>query len=61
MRATIEHHGADDDLPDVRVRVVRGHEDLSIKVRPFHSLSLSLLLSLSSFVYYVTVTYMPIC
>lgn len=32
MRATIEHHGVDEDLPDIRVYVVRGSEDLSIKV-----------------------------
>lgn len=32
MRATIEHHGVDDDLPNIRVRVVRGPEDLSIKI-----------------------------
>ncbi|KAI3409915.1 Mitochondrial branched-chain alpha-ketoacid dehydrogenase kinase [Globodera pallida] len=32
MRATVENIGADDDLPDLRVRVVRGYEDLSIKI-----------------------------
>ncbi|CAI4233427.1 unnamed protein product [Auanema sp. JU1783] len=32
MRATVEHHGVDDDLPDIQVYVVRGNEDLSIKV-----------------------------
>ncbi|CAJ0941405.1 unnamed protein product, partial [Mesorhabditis belari] len=32
MRATIEHHGVDDDLPNIRIRVVRGPEDLSIKI-----------------------------
>lgn len=32
MRATVEHVGVDDDLPPVKVKVVRGHEDLSIKV-----------------------------
>lgn len=35
MRATIEHHNAEDDLPPVKVKVVRGHEDLSIKVNYF--------------------------
>ncbi|CAJ0574169.1 unnamed protein product, partial [Mesorhabditis spiculigera] len=32
MRATIDHHGIDDDLPQVKARVVRGKEDLSIKI-----------------------------
>lgn len=31
MRATIEHIGVDEDLPEICVKVVRGHEDLSIK------------------------------
>ncbi|KAI1721392.1 mitochondrial branched-chain alpha-ketoacid dehydrogenase kinase domain-containing protein [Ditylenchus destructor] len=32
MRATIEHIGIDEDLPEITVHVVRGYEDLSIKV-----------------------------
>lgn len=32
MRATVEFHGVDDDLPDIKVFVVKGQEDLSIKV-----------------------------
>lgn len=32
MRATVEFHGVDEDLPPIEVLVVRGHEDLSIKV-----------------------------
>ncbi|KAK6024590.1 ATPase/histidine kinase/DNA gyrase B/HSP90 domain protein [Ostertagia ostertagi] len=32
MRATVEHHGVDDDLPDIKVFVVRGQADLSIKI-----------------------------
>ncbi|VDM54677.1 unnamed protein product [Angiostrongylus costaricensis] len=32
MRATVEHHGVDDDLPEIKVFVVRGHADLSIKI-----------------------------
>lgn len=32
MRATVEYHGVDDDLPDIKVYVVKGQEDLSIKV-----------------------------
>ncbi|KAJ1373776.1 putative [pyruvate dehydrogenase (acetyl-transferring)] kinase, mitochondrial [Parelaphostrongylus tenuis] len=32
MRATVEHHGVDDDLPHIKVAVVRGHADLSIKI-----------------------------
>ncbi|CAJ0578958.1 unnamed protein product, partial [Mesorhabditis spiculigera] len=32
MRATIEFHGVDDDLPMVKARVVLGAEDLSIKI-----------------------------
>ena len=32
MRATVEFIGVDEDLPPLIVRVVRGHEDLSIKV-----------------------------
>lgn len=32
MRATVEHNGVDDDLPDIKVFVVRGHADLSIKI-----------------------------
>ncbi|KAE9418443.1 hypothetical protein Angca_006077 [Angiostrongylus cantonensis] len=32
MRATVEHNGVDDDLPDIKVFVVRGHTDLSIKI-----------------------------
>lgn len=32
MRATVEHIGTDEDLPALRVRLVRGCEDLSIKV-----------------------------
>uniref|UniRef100_A0AC34Q6M1 Protein-serine/threonine kinase n=1 Tax=Panagrolaimus sp. JU765 TaxID=591449 RepID=A0AC34Q6M1_9BILA len=33
MRATVEFHGVDEDLPPIEVLVVRGHEDLSIKIR----------------------------
>ncbi|CCD61725.1 putative [pyruvate dehydrogenase (acetyl-transferring)] kinase, mitochondrial [Caenorhabditis elegans] len=32
MRATVEYHGVDDDLPDIKVYVVKGQEDLSIKI-----------------------------
>lgn len=32
MRATVEHIGVDEDLPPIKVMVVRGHEDLSIRV-----------------------------
>jgi hypothetical protein len=32
MRATVEYHGVDQELPNIRVFVVRGKEDLSIKV-----------------------------
>uniref|UniRef100_A0A914LXL4 Protein-serine/threonine kinase n=2 Tax=Meloidogyne TaxID=189290 RepID=A0A914LXL4_MELIC len=32
MRATVEHIGMDEDLPPIKVRVVRGNEDLSIKL-----------------------------
>ncbi|KAF7629201.1 Ubiquitin carboxyl-terminal hydrolase [Meloidogyne graminicola] len=32
MRATVEHVGMDEDLPPVKVRIVRGNEDLSIKL-----------------------------
>nr|CAD2137826.1 unnamed protein product [Meloidogyne enterolobii] len=32
MRATVEHVGMDEDLPPIKVRVVRGNEDLSIKL-----------------------------
>ncbi|KAL3090132.1 hypothetical protein niasHS_006584 [Heterodera schachtii] len=32
MRATVENIGTDEDLPDLHVRVVRGYEDLSIKI-----------------------------
>ncbi|EYB90645.1 hypothetical protein Y032_0217g2406 [Ancylostoma ceylanicum] len=32
MRATVEHHGVDDDLPDIKIFVVRGQADLSIKI-----------------------------
>jgi len=32
MRATVEHIGVDEDLPPINVRVVRGYEDLSIKI-----------------------------
>uniref|UniRef100_A0A914VT99 Protein-serine/threonine kinase n=1 Tax=Plectus sambesii TaxID=2011161 RepID=A0A914VT99_9BILA len=32
MRATVEHYGVDQDLPNVRVTVVKGREDLSIKI-----------------------------
>uniref|UniRef100_A0A0M3IBQ8 Protein-serine/threonine kinase n=2 Tax=Ascaris TaxID=6251 RepID=A0A0M3IBQ8_ASCLU len=32
MRATVENHGADEDLPPIKVMVVRGAEDLSIKI-----------------------------
>jgi len=32
MRATVEHYEVDDELPHVKVTVVRGHEDLSIKI-----------------------------
>lgn len=32
MRATVEHIGTDEDLPPLSVRLVRGCEDLSIKV-----------------------------
>ncbi|KAE9556098.1 hypothetical protein FO519_000732 [Halicephalobus sp. NKZ332] len=33
MRATVEFHGVDEDLPPIEVLVVKGHEDLSIKIR----------------------------
>uniref|UniRef100_A0A915CRS3 Protein-serine/threonine kinase n=1 Tax=Ditylenchus dipsaci TaxID=166011 RepID=A0A915CRS3_9BILA len=32
MRATVEHIGIDEDLPPIKVKVVRGYEDLSIKI-----------------------------
>lgn len=32
MRATVEHHGVDEDLPPINVMVVRGSEDLSVKI-----------------------------
>lgn len=32
MRATLEFHGVDDDPPDIKVTVVKGSEDLSIKI-----------------------------
>lgn len=32
MRATVEHHGVDEDLPNINVMVVQGNEDISIKV-----------------------------
>ena len=32
MRATIEYHGVDEDLPPIDVLVVKGNEDLSIKI-----------------------------
>uniref|UniRef100_A0A8R1DKD5 Protein-serine/threonine kinase n=3 Tax=Caenorhabditis japonica TaxID=281687 RepID=A0A8R1DKD5_CAEJA len=32
MRATVEFHGVDDDLPDIKVFVVKGKEDISIKI-----------------------------
>eukprot|EP00080_Pristionchus_pacificus_P017851 PDM77871.1 pdhk-2 [Pristionchus pacificus] len=32
MRATLEFHGVDDDPPDIKVYVVKGSEDLSIKI-----------------------------
>uniref|UniRef100_A0A7E4V336 Protein-serine/threonine kinase n=1 Tax=Panagrellus redivivus TaxID=6233 RepID=A0A7E4V336_PANRE len=32
MRATIEFHGVDEDLPPIQVSVVQGHEDVSIKI-----------------------------
>ena len=32
MRATIETHGDKDKLPPVRVDIVRGEEDLTIKI-----------------------------
>lgn len=35
MRATVEHIGIDEDLPPIRIKVVRGREDLSIKVYNF--------------------------
>jgi|UniRef100_A0AC34FFI7 pyruvate dehydrogenase kinase 2/3/4 len=33
MRATVEFHGVDEDLPPVEVLVVKGHEDLTIKIK----------------------------
>lgn len=32
MRAVVEFIGVDEDLPPVRVTVVKGYEDLSIKI-----------------------------
>lgn len=32
MRATVEHIGIDEDLPPIKIKVVKGREDLSIKV-----------------------------
>lgn len=32
MRAVVEYNGADNELPDLKVFVVKGKEDLSIKV-----------------------------
>ncbi|VDN55044.1 unnamed protein product [Dracunculus medinensis] len=32
MRATVEHHGVDEDLPNINVMVVQGNEDISIKI-----------------------------
>ncbi|VDK50400.1 unnamed protein product [Anisakis simplex] len=32
MRATVENHGVDEELPAVEVKVVKGAEDLSIKI-----------------------------
>lgn len=32
MRATVEHIGIDEDLPPIKIKLVRGREDLSIKV-----------------------------
>lgn len=32
MRAVVEFNGADNKLPDIKVYVVKGKEDLSIKV-----------------------------
>lgn len=33
MRAVVEYHGVEAKLPDIIVTVVRGKEDLSIRVR----------------------------
>ena len=33
MRAIVEYHGVEAKLPDITVTVVRGNEDLSIRVR----------------------------
>lgn len=33
MRAVVEYHGVEAKLPDIVVTVVRGKEDLSIRVR----------------------------
>ena len=43
MRATVEHVGMDEDLPPIKVKVVRGNEDLSIKVS-LHILHLYILI-----------------
>ncbi|KAK0418472.1 hypothetical protein QR680_013575 [Steinernema hermaphroditum] len=32
MRATVEFHGVDEELPDIHVNVVCGQEDLSVKI-----------------------------
>lgn len=32
MRATVEYHGVDSDLPELKVFIVKGKEDLSIKL-----------------------------
>lgn len=32
LRAVVEHHGPDDDLPDIKIFIVKGKEDVSIKV-----------------------------
>lgn len=42
MRAVVEHHANSDSLPPIRILLVQGHEDLSIKV------SLQLLLKKSN-------------
>ena len=37
MRATVEFHGVDEDLPAIEVLVVKGQEDLTIKVGQYFS------------------------
>jgi hypothetical protein len=32
MRAVVEHHGVESELPNLEVTVARGKEDLSIRV-----------------------------